>query len=170
MVDQTETSGRKWAAQFRGTTRNTYTYFSAQWQWVEQANVGNAGTKMTSYVNYEVSSYFLPVAFEALVLWGGYIRLFGARVEIALQQHISPVSDLLPKTITVHLATLPILTPFTFCTMRLSLQSAVLTALGAVEVVSAFGFMPRDSGIDFADYPWQAPGPNDLRSPCPGLK
>lgn len=71
---------------------------------------------------------------------------------------------------TIHLATLSIFTLFKLFTMRLSLYSAVLTAFGAAEAVSAFGYMPRDSGIDFADYPWQAPGPNDLRSPCPGLK
>lgn len=71
---------------------------------------------------------------------------------------------------TIHLASLPISTLFKLFTMRLSLYSAMLTAFCAVEAVSAFGYMPRDSGIDFADYPWQAPGPNDLRSPCPGLK
>ncbi|KAK1231422.1 hypothetical protein PQX77_005465 [Marasmius sp. AFHP31] len=27
----------------------------------------------------------------------------------------------------------------------------------------------QDNGFDFSDHPWQAPGPNDLRSPCPGL-
>ncbi|KAJ8081088.1 hypothetical protein PM082_017929 [Marasmius tenuissimus] len=27
----------------------------------------------------------------------------------------------------------------------------------------------QDGGFDFSAYPWQAPGPNDLRSPCPGL-
>lgn len=93
------------SVQFWGTTRKACTYFTAQWQWVEQANVGNTGTKMTSYVNYEVSSYFLPVALEALVLWGRYIRLFGARVEIGLQQHISLVPDFLPKPTTVYLPT-----------------------------------------------------------------
>ncbi|KAJ8081132.1 hypothetical protein PM082_017974 [Marasmius tenuissimus] len=27
----------------------------------------------------------------------------------------------------------------------------------------------QDGGFDFSAYPWQAPGPNDLRGPCPGL-
>lgn len=124
-----------------------------------------------SYVSCGFTFYFLPVALEALVLRGRYIRPFGARVESTLQQHtVSLVFNLPPNTTTLHLVTLPTLTPFKLFAMRLSLQSIALTALGVVEAVSAFGFMPRDSGIDFADYPWQAPGPNDLRSPCPGLK
>lgn len=123
------------------------------------------------YVSCGFTFYFLPVALEALVLCSRYIRPFGARVESTLQQHtVSPISNLLPKTTTLHLVTLHILTLFTLFAMRLSLQSIALMALSAVEAASAFGFMPRDSGIDFADYPWQAPGPNDLRSPCPGLK
>ncbi|KAK1233471.1 hypothetical protein PQX77_003367 [Marasmius sp. AFHP31] len=37
-------------------------------------------------------------------------------------------------------------------------------------VTLAVGFaQAQNGGFDFSAYPWQAPGPNDLRSPCPGL-
>lgn len=121
-----------------------------------------------SYVCHEEACYFLPVVLEALTLCGGYIRQQqGVENSLAVSNPSGICSLTRP---TIHFATLPIFTPFTPFAMRFSLQSAVLTALGAVKAVSAFGYMPRDSGIDFADYPYQAPGPNDLRSPCPGLK
>ncbi|KAK1233476.1 hypothetical protein PQX77_003372 [Marasmius sp. AFHP31] len=42
-------------------------------------------------------------------------------------------------------------------------------SLVALAVGVAQAQTQEDIIIDFNDYPWQAPGPNDLRSPCPGL-
>ncbi|KAK1233468.1 hypothetical protein PQX77_003364 [Marasmius sp. AFHP31] len=42
-----------------------------------------------------------------------------------------------------------------------NLVSLVALAVGVAQA--------QDSSFDWSAYPWQAPGPNDLRSPCPGL-
>lgn len=66
--------------------------------------------------------------------------------------------------------------------MSLKTLSAFLTTvLAATGTVTAFnaalftdtsgnGSAPMTPGFNFSDYPFMAPGPNDLRSPCPGLK
>ncbi|KAL0570571.1 hypothetical protein V5O48_011390 [Marasmius crinis-equi] len=50
-------------------------------------------------------------------------------------------------------------------------SSLVVLAMVASTVadMTAFTASVAEEQIDFSAYPWKAPGPNDLRSPCPGL-
>ncbi|KAJ8081080.1 hypothetical protein PM082_017921 [Marasmius tenuissimus] len=52
----------------------------------------------------------------------------------------------------------PSLTPPTLSNMKFKLSSSLVA------------FAMAQSRVDFSSYPWMAAGPDDLRSPCPGLK
>jgi hypothetical protein len=48
------------------------------------------------------------------------------------------------------------------------MQTRFLALLQGAFATAAIA-QPDSGGIDFSRFPWKAPGPNDLRGPCPGL-
>jgi hypothetical protein len=57
-----------------------------------------------------------------------------------------------------------------FKMFKLELKSLIILAAALTSsVLMADAFGPASGGVDFSKHPYKAPGPNDLRGPCPGL-
>jgi hypothetical protein len=56
-----------------------------------------------------------------------------------------------------------------FKMFKLELKSLIILAAALTSVLMADASGPGSGGVDFSKHPYKAPGPNDLRGPCPGL-